>query len=102
MEAEGRPNDGTRLIVTTNRHTLAELKAGSLYDRLRELGVDILTDVCSYNTKVLPRGVQRAMTNSAKWAHYGEGNHGISVVLGSLRECVKSAVLGKVWRDDYL
>ncbi|QPP08048.1 hypothetical protein G4Z16_18425 [Streptomyces bathyalis] len=42
------------------------------------------------------------MTSSAKWAYYGPGNLGICVAFGSLRECVESAVTGRVERDEGL
>jgi hypothetical protein len=41
------------------------------------------------------------MTNSAKWAYYAPGNLGVKVALGSLRECVASAIAGKVDLDDH-
>jgi predicted aconitase len=39
------------------------------------------------------------MSDSGKWAFYAPGNIGVEVVFGSLRECVRSAVEGRVWRD---
>jgi hypothetical protein len=39
------------------------------------------------------------MTDSGKWAYYAPGNIGAQVVLGSLAECVASAVAGLVVRD---
>ncbi len=39
------------------------------------------------------------MTNSAKWAWYAPANLGFDVVFGSMDECVRSASLGRVWRD---
>jgi predicted aconitase len=42
------------------------------------------------------------MTNSGKFAHYSPGNIGLQVVFGSLLECVRSAALGRVWRDEGL
>ena len=36
------------------------------------------------------------MTNSAKYAHYGPGLIGVDSVFGSTRDCVLSAVAGKV------
>jgi len=34
------------------------------------------------------------MTNSGKWAYYAPGNLGFEVVMGSLADCVESAVRG--------
>jgi hypothetical protein len=39
------------------------------------------------------------MTDSGKWAYYAPGNIGAQVVLGTLAECVASAVAGQVVRD---
>ncbi len=38
------------------------------------------------------------MTDSGKWAYYAPGNIGAEVVLGSLAECIDSAVAGHVVR----
>ena len=40
------------------------------------------------------------MTNSGKFAHYTPANTGYEVVFGPLEDCVNSAVLGKVVRDE--
>jgi predicted aconitase len=40
------------------------------------------------------------MTDSAKWAYYAPGNLGVSVVFGSLAECVESAVTGRMIRHE--
>ena len=40
------------------------------------------------------------MTDSGKWAFYAPANIGATVVLGSRRECVESAVAGRVVRDS--
>ena len=40
------------------------------------------------------------MTNSAKWAYYAPGMLPVQAVIGSLRECVESAVVGRVMLDS--
>jgi predicted aconitase len=42
------------------------------------------------------------MTDSAKWAYYAPGNIGVEAVLGSVSECVRSAIAGKVVRSDWM
>ena len=42
------------------------------------------------------------MTNSAKYAYYSPGLLDTEVVFGSLEDCVRSAVAGRVVRDDSL
>jgi predicted aconitase len=42
------------------------------------------------------------MTNSAKYAYYAPGLLNAQVVFGSLEDCVRSAVEGRVVRDESL
>jgi predicted aconitase len=94
-----RPAPGVELLVSTSRHLLAEAEEEGLARRLRALGVELLVDTCSYIAPVLRPSPLPAMTDSGKWAYYAPGNIGVEVVFGSLRECVRSAVTGSVWRD---
>ena len=59
----------------------------------------VVTDTCTYITPILHDIEGPVMTNSAKWAWYAPANLGFDVVFGSLEECVRSASLGRVWRD---
>lgn len=97
--AGARPAPGVELLVSTSRHLLAEAEEEGLARRLRALGVELLVDTCSYIAPVLRPSSLPTMTDSGKWAFYAPGNIGIEVVFGSLRECVRSAVEGRVWRD---
>ena len=67
---------------------------------LREAGVTILVDTCTYITPVLRNAAGPVMTDSGKWAYYAPGNIGAEVVFGSTEECVESAAAGRVIRDD--
>ena len=42
------------------------------------------------------------MTNSAKWAYYAPGMLPVDPVIGSLQECVESAVSGEVVLDQWV
>jgi len=97
--AGARPAPGVELLVSTARGLLAEAEEEGLAQRLRALGVELLVDTCSYVAPVLRPSPLPAMTDSGKWAFYAPGNIGVEVVFGSLRECVRSAVEGRVWRD---
>ena len=94
-----RPAPGVELLVSTARTLLAEAEEEGLALRLRSLGVELLVDTCSYIAPVLRPSPLPVMTDSGKWAFYAPGNIGVEVVFGSLRECVRSAVEGWVWRD---
>ena len=75
--------------------------AGAFED-LAEAGVTVVTDTCTYITPILHDIEGPVMTNSAKWAWYAPSNLGFDVVFGSMDECVRSASLGRVWRDPGL
>ncbi len=104
LETYARLLDGRRVargvecLVSTGRDVLAG--APEVAAALREAGVEILTDTCSYIAPILRRGDGPVMTDSAKWAYYAPGNIGAAVVFGSSRECIESAVAGRVVRDD--
>ena len=72
--------------------------AGAL-TALADAGVTVVTDTCTYITPILHDIDGPVMTNSAKWAWYAPANLGFDVVFGSMEECVRSASLGRVWRD---
>lgn len=93
---------GVELLVSTARDLLAEAEEEGLAGRLRAAGVELLVDTCSYIAPILRPSALPAMTDSGKWAFYAPGNIGVEVVFGSLRECVRSAVEGRVWRDTDL
>lgn len=84
--------------VSTSRSVLAEITARGWLDDLTSAGLTIVTDTCTYVSRILrdPSGI--TMTNSAKWAFYAPANLDARVVYGSLRDCVASAKAGRVVR----
>jgi predicted aconitase len=88
--------------ASTGRHVLAEIEALGWLAALEAAGVRLVVDTCTYVTPILEDRAGVVMTSSGKWAWYAPGNLGVPVVLGSLRECVESAVEGRVVRDDAL
>jgi predicted aconitase len=88
--------------ASTSRHVLARIEALGWLAALEAAGVRLVVDTCTYVTPILREVTGVVMTNSAKWAWYAPGNLGVQVVFGSLRECVESAVEGRVVRDAAL
>ncbi len=86
------------LMVSTARDIAEAAEAVGIAERLRNAGVTILVDTCSYVSPALQSGDGAVMTDSGKWAHYAPGNIGASVVFGSTAECVASALAGRVVR----
>jgi predicted aconitase len=90
------------LFVSTGRGVLVEVEDRGWLRPLESAGVQVVTDTCTYVTPILRPDAGTVMTNSAKWAYYAPANIGVDVVFGSLEECVRTAVEGRLWRDDAL
>jgi predicted aconitase len=97
-----RVHPEVEFYAQTSRHVLAQAEARGWGPTLERAGVQVVVDTCTYFTPILRRRDGVVMTNSAKWAAYAPANLGVRVVFGSLRECVRSAVEGRVWRDPDL
>ena len=94
-----RVHSDVECLVSTGRDVLADAESAGVAARLREAGVELLVDTCSYLTPILRRFDGPVMTDSAKWAYYAPGNVGAQVVFGSTEDCLASAVAGRVVRD---
>jgi hypothetical protein len=95
-----RAHPDVELLISTGRDVLAAASERGLTERLREAGAELLVDTCSYIAPILRPTNGATMTDSGKWAYYAPGNVGARVVLGSTAECIRSAVAGRVVRDD--
>ena len=91
---------GLVFYLTTSRHVYAEAEAQGWTDALRRAGIRIVTDTCTYFSPAVNGLRGKIMTNSAKWAYYAPGMLPVEVVIGSLQECVESAVRGEVVIDS--
>jgi predicted aconitase len=97
----GRPvHPEVEFYASTSRHVLARIEALGWAASLEAAGVRLVVDTCTYVTSILEHTEGVVMTSSAKWAWYAPGNLGVRVALGSLHECVESAVKGRIVRDD--
>jgi hypothetical protein len=74
-------------------------RAGHLTE-LERFGAELTVDTCILTSPMLPDDVRVLMTNSAKYAYYAPGLLARGVAFGSLADCVRSAVAGRVVRDD--
>jgi predicted aconitase len=93
---------GVALYLNTGRDVLAEAASRGLVDPLERAGATVVTDTCTYITPVIDLDRGPVMTDSGKWAYYAPGTIGARVVFGSRTECIRSAILGEVWRDPGL
>ena len=93
---------GVRFLVTTSRAVVLLAEQAGLLDPLRRFGSQLTVDACPLATPMLPPEIRTLMTNSAKYAYYAPGLLNTQVIYGSLTDCVRSAVAGRVVRDESL
>ncbi|MDG2427380.1 MAG: aconitase X catalytic domain-containing protein [Acidimicrobiales bacterium] len=91
---------GVVVYASTGRDIFSEIRLRGWADRLAGAGIQVVTDTCTYITPIIEDTVGTTMTDSAKWAYYAPGNLGVEVVFGSTEDCVESAVIGRVVRDE--
>ena len=80
--------------VNTSRNVLSEAETAGVMTPIEAFGVIVVTDTCTYITPIMGDINGDVMTNSGKWAYYAPANLGVAVVIGSLADCVESAVTG--------
>lgn len=90
------------VLVTSNRFTRDRVQKAPFWPALEHFGIKIAVDTCIFHMPMLRPEAQVLMTNSGKYAYYTPGLLGRQVVFGNLADCVQSAVLGRVYREDSL
>jgi len=93
---------GLQFLVTSSRAMSALAERAGHLAALRDFGGRVTVDTCILTTPMLPPDVKVLMTNSAKYAYYAPGLLNTQVVFGSLEDCVRSAVAGRVLREGPL
>ncbi len=101
LEGRGKAPQVEFLTTSSRAMTTLAEKTGSL-ETLKQFGGRITLDTCILTTPMLPDEIRILMTNSAKYAYYAPGMLNTQVVFGSLEDCVRSAVEGRVVRDEGL
>jgi predicted aconitase len=101
LEGKQRHPD-VRFLVTSSRAMTALADKAGWIEPLRRFGGSVTVDTCILTTPMLPPEIKTLMTNSAKYAYYAPGLLNTQVVFGSLEDCVRSAVEGRVLRDHAL
>ncbi len=87
-----------RATVFTSRNIHAWVKQLGILETLNNAGVEVYTDGCLL---LYPRNMSKTgtmMTNSAKAANYIYSQAGLKAAYGSIKDCVDSALEGKVIR----
>ena len=96
---EGRKiNAHIACSVFTSRKIFDRIDQTGLLQKLTNAGIEVYTDGCLL---LYPQSLANSgtlMTNSAKAANYIFSQSGFKTTYGSIRECVESAVAGKIVR----
>jgi len=90
------------VYVCTRHAVLQILEVGGLRKKLEEAGVIFVIGTCVVVTPILKQTSGVLMTNSGKFAHYSPSTVNHEVIFGSLSDCVRSAMTGRVERDERL
>ncbi len=102
LVAGKRLHPEVKFVVTSSRAmTMLAQKAG-LLGELRAFGAQLTVDTCILVSPMLPSTIKRLMTNSGKYAYYAPGLLDTEITFGSLRDCVETAVAGRIVRDESL
>ncbi|MCL4370524.1 MAG: aconitase X, partial [Chloroflexi bacterium] len=97
---EGRErHPAVEVMVTTSRFVRDLVQKAPYWPELERFGVRVMVDSCILHMPVLRPEARVLMTNSGKYAYYIPGLLGRQVAFGSLVDCVRSAVLGRVYRS---
>jgi predicted aconitase len=97
-----RAHPQVHFLVASSRANVQRARQAGYLALLEAFGGKVTVDTCILATPMLPPGVERLMTHSAKCAYYAPGLLGTQVTFGSLADCVRSAVLGRAAVDESL
>jgi hypothetical protein len=100
LVAGRRVHPRVKFLVTSSRLMKAQADDAGVLAPLLEFGAQITLDTCILASPMLPPDIRTLMTNSAKYAYYAPSLLGSRVTFGSLADCVRSAIEGRVVRDD--
>jgi predicted aconitase len=89
-----------KFLVTSSRAMALLAKRAGHLAALEAFGGRVTVDTCILASPMLPSEIKTLMTNSAKYAYYSPGLLRATVTFGSLEDCVRSAVTGRVVRDE--
>ena len=95
-------NPNVKFLVTSSRAMTQLARQAGFLDLLEAFGAQLTVDTCILTTPMLPPETKYLMTNSAKFAYYAPGLLERKIAFGSLKDCVNSAVEGKIVRDESL
>jgi cis-L-3-hydroxyproline dehydratase len=100
LVAGKRRHPDVKFLVTSSRLMRERAAEAGVLAQVVDFGAQITLDTCILTSPMLPPEIQTLMTNSAKYAYYAPSLLNTRVTFGSLADCVRSAIDGRVVRDD--
>jgi predicted aconitase len=97
-----RKHPKVKFLVTSSRAMTMLAKQAGFLEPLEAFGGQLTVDTCILATPMLPLEIKYLMTNSAKFAYYSPGLLNKQITFGSLADCVRSAIEGRVVRGESL
>jgi predicted aconitase len=97
-----RRHPQVKFLVTSGRFMKEMAEEAGVLAPIVEFGAQITLDTCILASPMLPPEIKTLMTNSPKYAYYAPSLLNTRVTFGSLADCVRSAVEGRVVRDESL
>ncbi|MBI3493370.1 MAG: aconitase X catalytic domain-containing protein [Acidobacteria bacterium] len=95
-----RVHPRVKFLVTSSRLMKEEAEKAGVLAPIVEFGAQITLDTCILASPMLPPEIKTLMTNSAKYAYYAPSLLNTRVTFGSLADCVRSAIEGRVVREE--
>jgi len=91
-----------QFLITSGRLNKEMAEEAGVLAPIVAFGARITLDTCILASPMLPPDIKTLMTNSAKYAYYAPSLLNTRVTFGSLADCVRSAIEGRVVRDESL
>jgi predicted aconitase len=95
-----RAHPRVKFLITSSRLMKERAAETGILAPIVAFGAQITLDTCILASPMLPPEIKTLMTNSAKYAYYAPSLLNTRVTFGSLADCVRSAIEGRVVRDE--
>ena len=102
LVAGRRKDPRVKFLITSGRLMKEQAEKSGVLASILDFGAQVTLDTCILASPMLPPEVRLLMTNSAKYAYYAPSLLNTRVTFGSLADCVRSAIEGRVIRDESL
>jgi predicted aconitase len=102
LVAGQRAHPRVKFLITSSRLMKERAHETGVLAPIAAFGAQITLDTCILASPMLPPEIKTLMTNSAKYAYYAPSLLNTRVTFGSLADCVRSAIEGRVVRDESL